>query len=562
MASPGTTPMSVTDVYNAIKAQEANFPIPRPSATFTVGTFNALTGTFTYAVPAYSESNDTYDPDIQGGPLKPSPSLKSIGGLITAMNIVNVQLRFNITNRQGRDFVLSVPGFADVHAPAGQNFVTLDVGPVGGADFTLTCGGKTFESQLPVAINRPLVGAGAFAVPALPVAIVYAPPVDQNRKNTSTWSFGTTTGTSTTLISAEQSSAATPEPQFNYPKDLANLMTTASGVVKLIPGGTTVAAALGAIASLLPKLFGETDVTSSVGITSSNQSVLTLTISASEDVTTSAQSGGPGNGDLIYFLKNARLCWFTQGGPLQLALLGCDGIGSITAGFLKSQQSAQSGLGPATIQALLALDTFVSGGPQAQLPKPRFALIKTAEVNGGDWKYRLGYTFTQQDAKATIETKLTVTDMKEGWLSFLGIGPEQTGVTTVSSSFSKSTQNTAGSTITHLVDLVAAPMEIYSVQIYLDVIFGTFAYRLDVPLPKAVRVTGTVIDGAHKPIPFAEVTLVNNGREFVTRADAHGNYAFRSPSITPGKTVIRSGQMQNEIAFKGQPLTNVNGPSS
>jgi hypothetical protein len=543
------------NVYNAIKAQEAHFPIPQNAATYVVGTFDAALGHFTYAIPTYKDAETLERPGV---PIfKPIPRpITLTGGKLTALNVENVTLQFNVINRQGRDFVLSAPGFADVHAPQGQDFVTLNVAQASSIDqFTLKCG-RVFMSQLPLQIEHQIVGAGAFTMPALPVAIIYAPPTDQNHKNTASWSFSNTTGTSLTVISTQQNSSNSP--QFSLTTDLSNAMQALGQVLQKIPVGAVQAAgqALGTISGVIPKIFGQTTVTTTVGTSSTQQRVLTMTITEQETITTSAQSGGPGSGDLIFYLANARLCWFVHNGALQLALLGWDRVASVSVGFLKSQ-GAQSGLNAATIQALLALDPFVAAGPQALLPRPRFELIETAEINAEEFKHSDSYTFTQQDTSTSVRSTSTVTDMQAGWLSFLGIGPSTSGVSTVATSLSTATQNTVGRTITDSVDLFAGPTEIYAVEIYADVIFGTFAYR-SVPVAATAQLMGTVLDNFNKPVPFAEVTLANNGKRFVTHANAQGNYAFHAASISAGSSVISYGQTHLQVAFAGKPLGNLN----
>ncbi len=557
MSTPGTGVPNLMNVYNAIKAQEANFPIPQTQEIYIVGTFNAALGRFTYSVPTYTKIESAIDPqEPRRFPvIKPHP-ITLTGGKITALNSQNAVLQFNVVNRQGRDFVLSIPGFPDVHAPQGQDFVTLNVGKAGSIDqFTLRCG-REYISQLPLQISYETVGAGVFTIPALPVAIIYAPPADQNNRNTATWSFGNTTGTSVSVLSAIQNSNSTP--QFNLTATVAGAMQAAGQALQQIPVSAvqTAGKALGTISGIIPKAFGETNVTTSVGTSSSNQHVLTLMITQQDTVTTNPQSGGPGSGDLVSYLVNARLCWFAYNGVFQLALLGWDAVSSMSVATLKTK-GAQTGLDPVTIQALLALDPFVAGGPQASLPRPRFELVLTEEINAQEFKHSESYSFTQQDTTASAQTNSTVTDMQAGWLSFLGIGPSKSGTSTVTMSFSKSTQNTVGRTVTDTVDLFAGPNEIYAMEIYMDVIFGTFAYR-SVPVVATAQLTGTVQDSFNKPIPFAEVTLVNNGRRFVTRANAQGNYAFHASSITPGNSSISYGQAQLQVAFAGKPIGNLN----
>ena len=164
---------------------------------------------------------------------------------------------------------------------------------------------------------------------------------------------------------------------------------------------------------------------------------------------------------ILFFISSMPGGWFVHNGALQLALLGWDRVASRSVGFLKSQ-GAQSGLDPATIQALLALDPFVAAGPQAPLPRPRFELIETAEINSEEFKHSESYTFTQQDTDVSVRSSSTVTDMQAGWLSFLGIGPSTSGVSTVATSFSTATQNTVGRTVTDSVDLLPGNRDLRS----------------------------------------------------------------------------------------------------
>jgi hypothetical protein len=147
--------------------------------------------------------------------------------------------------------------------------------------------------------------------------------------------------------------------------------------------------------------------------------------------------------------------------------------------------------------------------------------------------------------------------MQAGWLSILGIGPSKTETDTIACSFSSAKQTSVDHTISDTADLFAGTDEIYSMEIYVDVIFGTFAFR-KVPVAPAALLAGTVHNTFNRPVPYAEVTLVNNGRRYLTRANAQGRYAFHSTSIAAGQTAISSGAAQVQVAFAGKPLANLN----
>jgi len=146
--------------YNTIKAQEAKFPLPKPRGTVVARTFDAQTGMFKYAGGTYTKTVIVQpDPKEHDGPLKPQQE-KLVGGLVQAINVYDVSLRFEVVNRHG-DFSVSAQGKPAVHAPAGQTSITIDVGTVNTVNFTIGCNGKVFVPELPLKIERPIVGAGA-----------------------------------------------------------------------------------------------------------------------------------------------------------------------------------------------------------------------------------------------------------------------------------------------------------------------------------------------------------------------------------------------------------------
>src|SRR5947209_4189031 len=142
-------------IYDTIKAQEANFPLPQPRATMFVGTFDANAGVFKYAVPIYTEITWTIPELGQGGSTKPEREVIT-GGNVIAINIFDLTLQFRVTGQQG-DFALSVPEQPPIYAAPGQDFVEVDVGAANSLQFTLTCNGHNFVPKLPLKITRQIV---------------------------------------------------------------------------------------------------------------------------------------------------------------------------------------------------------------------------------------------------------------------------------------------------------------------------------------------------------------------------------------------------------------------
>ena len=123
-----------SQIFNSIQGQEAHFPLPVARRTFTVGTFDAASGSFAYSVPTRRKSFEV--PPESGGPSKPHTL---IGGQIDAVNVVDVILRFDVSHRQG-DFSAVVGGAPAVHTST-ANALDVEIGAETVVDFTLSCAG-------------------------------------------------------------------------------------------------------------------------------------------------------------------------------------------------------------------------------------------------------------------------------------------------------------------------------------------------------------------------------------------------------------------------------------
>ena len=562
MSGQGASPIDVSQLYNAIKAQEPNFPVPQPTATIAVGTFNAQTREFKYAVKTYTER--VGDPATQnptkGGPLKPQIETLT-GGQALAVNVFDLKLRFDVTGQKGT-FTVNVPGHKSGTAPQGQSSVVVDVGAATEVNFTLICDGNSFTPELPLKIDRPAIAAGAMTIPAWPVAIVYAPPVDAQKKNTASLSNTDSIGATTTVSFTAGHSKQAPvnawdnpgfgTAEFQRAAPMSDAMKSLGPLLKDIP---IVSSALGVISGLLGSVSG----TETQGTTVTNQHSQTVTNSTQDTVTTNPNGGGPGSSDIMYFLKNARLCWFSTGGPVQLALLGWDQSEYVDVSMLK-HQPGKPGLDQKTAQALLALDPFVAGGPQANLPKSRFAYVDTIDVNGVMVLKNISYTLSNTDLQQTADTIVDVENDSQGLLGFLGVmGLPDTQTLQTTMSQSSALQTTQTHSVSKQLQLNAGPQEFYSVEVYCDVVFGTFAFR---PIQTAASpiFSGIARGKSNEPLANTEVTLVSNGRRFVTMSDESGRFAFRASTIPAGVAQIMAGPTTANVQIPGSPISNLETP--
>lgn len=538
--------------YDTIKAQEVNFPIPQPTGTITVGTFNATTGKFQYAVPTYTQITSEQPVLGQGGSTKPT-KITLTGGNVQAVNIFDLKLRFNVTNWQG-GFSVTMAGQAAVHSAANQNFVVVDAGTVNSIGFSLALGNNNaFDPDLPLTISRQIVGAGAITIPVLPISILYAPPVDQQKKNVASWTSTDTAGNTTTVSFSDQSSTTHPTiSPFDSWLQLTNEMKVASQVLSKIPNAY--AQAIGGALGVISGLLGTSTTTGTEGTTVTSQQTLTLTVTTTTTVSTNPTGGGAGKADVLYFLKNARICWFANNGPLKLALVGWDAVDAITASMLQDP-NGPTGLDQATRNSLLVLDPFVAGGPAIVPPSPRFVRVDTYDVNATQ-TYNLSYTITSSDLQQMAATQTWVQDDTASFLAFANIGVTDTSKLQSTVTQTSATQITTTKTITRQVQFFANPTEYYSVEVYCDVVFGTFAFR-SVGSTVIPPIQGLATDKQGKPLPFSEVALLVDGQTFKTMTDANGQYSFRASTITPGTVQLTTQGVSQTLKFTGTPLHNL-----
>jgi len=548
MANPAPALSAANEIFNLIRGQEANFPFPVKKRTVTIGTFDAATGRFSYAVPTFEEEFEN--------PLPGKPPKVVEGGRVNAIGAIEVILRFAIKNRKG-EVSVAIPGLPTVRAAT--DAILVSIGAAESTKFTIVSGNKKFTSALPLEINRFVVGAGVFELPAFPVAIIYAPPPDRDLKNASRSTVGKTTGNTSSISIGEEKSTSNPvTPDFAGVNQVASDMKLVAKGVDLLnkafnnPTLTGISKGLNIIAGGL----GSSSTTEVEGASANQQHSLTLSVTREQTITTNAASGGPGSGDLIHYLKNVKLAWFTQDvGRLRVSVIGHDGIGVTSVGFLKS--GGQTDLDPATVAEFLKLDPFVAGGPSAVLPPKRFVHLDTIDVNGGKISVTETHTLTTADSKQTTTTRTRIRNNRAGFLSFLGLGVTEDLSETVVKHSSAVQSSSDTRKVSNTITLFARPDERYSVEVYCDVIFGTFAYRLAATSPTPL-LKGTARSTDGKIAAGQIVTLINEGRKFTTRADAAGRYAFHATAIKTGKFEISvAGIKKTGTLAAGKPTFNI-----
>ena len=431
-------------------------------------------------------------------------------------------------------------------------------------------------------INRPpILGVGAFTMAALPVAVIYEPTsrpfADRQPNNKASYGVASSISTATSVSLSEENSTSTTEPKFEALETFVSILESLTSVAKAVDellkkknekaatgsistralSPMTVAQAVIAIGSAISSFIGEASTTFTNGTTVTNEHTLAITDAVVTNISTGANDGGPGVGDLIYFLKNARLVWLASDGPIRLALLGYEGVAFRTAGFLKENvDTGASGLSRETAEALLALDPFVAGGPNTSLPAARFEPVTTIELNGVDFIQTVSQTITQTDLQATTNTRTTVEDFRAGALAFLGIGVTEDEKVVSTITQRNATSVTTSRTVSTGVELHAGSDELYAIAVFYDRVFGTFAFQ-SAPLLTEAVLEGSARTPTGQPLVRQPITLQAQGQKFITYTDAQGRWTFHVATLKPGTLRLSLGQISQTVQFTGQPMRNL-----
>jgi hypothetical protein len=544
------TPADV--IYQLIKSNESKFPLPAPYVTLNVGTFNAASGTFSGLTTKVVTDPEPIEHEPNQQPRNPAPTFRGAEWVSITIDshwrrtttsvpapivpLAPIMLQFAIANASSAWSV--VVNGVTVSAPSTQATVSVSIWDAAMVTWSVQAGAKSYKDTLKIQRPKGAVGfgVGAFTIPVLPVSIIYAPPADSLSKSAATYIQGQTLGTTVTTSFGTDTSKTVPDAQTEYGRlgDFQAGLDTLSQFLGVLVGANAAdTAAYGAASKIVGDISSQLGkFTSNVqtGISDLNESQLTVTQTTTNTLSTIANAGGPGSGDLVHFYKNVRMAWSFLNGQFRLTPLGFVETVFPAGGILTNLGSL--GISAADAQLLLDLDPFAAGGPQAALPADRFTFQET-------WEYGFGTVIAQQvsvtrDTKDTTTEKNYTTTTNE-WdpgpiFKLLGFGEkDQTTVT-----LSNATGTDVSSVITLNANLVSGPQDHFVVNIWYDNLFGTFAFQQS-PLSSSARFQGA---GA---TPGQHVTLTAGGKVFRTVADKSGKFGFWAPTIPAGAAKLAIG---------------------
>lgn len=572
--------LSVSDAYTQIKNLEntGKITLPEPQETVVIGTIDPTLGTFTYSTPTIEQT--TVLPPPPGG--KKNTILNVNVGVVST-KAVDLRLQFNVVPRKLVNAPVTVvtepvqkngakAAAAGTVVKGGGGILTGIGGVFGGnsgvtitgfptlsstatsivVDAGVTCSaalpeapnmtpavstfGVTINIPLHQSINLylmilrpPVLGMGAFTIPALPMTIVYAPPQGKLAKNSVTYSDTVTL--TRTVTSSISNSTNTKTVQAYSAADLIGKVAGAITMVVAVVGtggaGAGAGGLAGALGGVVTALVGTgggateanmstadaaKQVSSELSLMSgvlnavdqsTNSSGGTVTVqndnSMSLTITNMSQYGsesglGPGVGDRVVYLKNVKVVWMAINGEVGIHVLGYDGVGANAVTDLKQEAQsiaagnpAKLGLDAATIQQLLSYDPLtanrrvvVTALQPPLVGPPRFVPANPPGRNGsgtgssGD-QFSVSYDVAHETKQTVSNVQTTITDVKPSWVGVLFGDPNTETTTTSTFTTSQVVDDKSDDKLTSTITLFSSGVDdSYDVKVFYDCTFGTY----------------------------------------------------------------------------------------
>jgi len=233
----------------------------------------------------------------------------------------------------------------------------------------------------------------------------------------------------------------------------------------------------------LKSALGSSQTTITNSTTVSTDRTLEFKTSLTSSIKTSAHTG-PGHGDIVSYLRRARFVWTMVRGDVSITMIDSEMVYGRTADELRADYDElatqpagtlglRSDLDRQTIGGLLGLDVFVGPWDSSRLEY----VTNNSLAAGQIWNDGLCRSYLATDKVARSTNKTTVTRTEGGWLSEIGIGPDDGSTSTsVTQSSARVDSNTVNVCATfELSRAVADPR--FDVDVYFDKQFGTFVFK-------------------------------------------------------------------------------------
>jgi hypothetical protein len=482
-----------------------------PMETVVLGIYDPTSG-FTWDPSVLTKTHVEWEViPANDGSLKPQHVKETFTDYYVNVTAISITLQVNLVNNP-MSVVFNAKGNIAVAAP-NATMVTV-TGPFSGeVDFAFTAGVP--QGGLSVTVNRPhFMQIGCVSVPALPIAIVYQPPVtDGNGEFDTSQSVGavvTQMGLSSGIAGdSSGSSLEGLDGAILALKEVADSATAAGDE------GAAVAAISQFLADALEALGGASDPSGGTSLEVDPYHTVE-TIFTTENRFYSSSQLGPGTGDVLVYLQDATFAFYNYDGETTIVPLGYRGDGpmAVPASSLMPGAAQPADLPDSARASLLALDPVASGQPNEMATSNRFSYVRDF-VQDFALKQDFCWDHTVQATTQTLQ--LTYSD--NGQIVDMTLGQ-------------------AGESQTRTINTCVSATGPFHFEVWYDNLFGTFAYRdlSHIPSGSMMAYSGTAyFDRAHsQPMSRQAVTLEQNGHRVTTFTDERGRYAARAAWLQPG----------------------------
>jgi hypothetical protein len=162
---------------------------------------------------------------------------------------------------------------------------------------------------------------------------------------------------------------------------------------------------------------------------------------------------------------------------------------------------------------------------------------------------------TVSDKMVTTKSVVNSETDSKGALSVIGLGVDEDKTVKTTISSSNVAQNSNTTNITNKISFNGNGSEIYTTEVYYDVVYGAFACRV-VPPSGATMIKGK-ITSLKKSISNQIITITNGTKTYVSQTDQKGNFNFNIVKNDKGFMKVITGEKSTNIRFIGKPVKGV-----
>jgi hypothetical protein len=460
------------DIYNAFKNNQYNFP-PPPNLrdTVYVGEWD----------PTINDPELSFT-GIKGGSIDPHGPVRTVTHFpgIGYSFSKKYTLKFKVKNLlSGSMFYVKVND-RTYHSNPGKSDIYIDVQDKKGFNWEISYESKIYKNELRIQ-RVPVVVAGVFRVPLMPLLVIYEPPHNNNSSNRTEFSQTNMYGSSTTMTVTKDQSNIISAVEFTDIEKFKALLKVEGGVLSNIPDPNAKAA--GTVLQILSSdnLWGGMTSTTTKGKIKEKELSLIVESFNTSKTSTGLNEGGPGIGDIISGVQGCRFLWVINNGRFSATMLDYEKPFSITA--IEIKDSIQDSNNKEMYLALSKVDPFIMHGVNFNLRSQpnRYQYIREifGNITGNIEKTEiLEKKITQLNRNTEVVYTSTVEDYKKGLFSYINLSPYDKNEKIKTEIHSKMSNQINSSSATRAEVIVQHnPGEHRIYEAFIDKIYGTYAIQ-------------------------------------------------------------------------------------